>query len=178
MLRFAAHFVTRTNRAIKDLFDSTVDLNAQRFCLPYLNAQMVKFFPIHDAIHNVAQMANYVALMSQLLAIQDNQHTIPECMPNLNGVGTDTPEQNSHDAGSELFQAASSGNVSMTQALLSVTDSQSYINYTDGLQPKRTRTDDDAGDAHDLLAEFDNCDLSDHRLKPSQREKMQMRKQR
>ncbi len=30
------------------------------------------------------------------------------------------------------------------------------------LQPKRARTDDDAGDAHDLLAEFDNCDLSDH----------------
>ena len=31
------------------------------------------------------------------------------------------------------------------------------------LPPKRPRTDDDAGDAHDLLAEFDNCDLSDHR---------------
>jgi hypothetical protein len=31
------------------------------------------------------------------------------------------------------------------------------------LQPKRARTDDDAGDAHDLLTEFDNCDLSDHR---------------
>jgi hypothetical protein len=31
------------------------------------------------------------------------------------------------------------------------------------LEPKRARTDDDAGDAHDLLAEFDNCDLSDHR---------------
>ncbi len=31
------------------------------------------------------------------------------------------------------------------------------------LQPKRARTDDDAGDAHVLLAEFDNCDLSDHR---------------
>ena len=31
------------------------------------------------------------------------------------------------------------------------------------LQPKRLRTDDDAGDAHDLFAEFDNCDLSDHR---------------
>jgi hypothetical protein len=31
------------------------------------------------------------------------------------------------------------------------------------LQPKRARTDDDAGDAHDLFAEFDNCDLSDHR---------------
>ena len=30
------------------------------------------------------------------------------------------------------------------------------------LQPKRARTDDEAGDAHDLLAEFDNCDLSDH----------------
>ena len=30
------------------------------------------------------------------------------------------------------------------------------------LQPKRARTDDDAGDTHDLLAEFDNCDLSDH----------------
>ncbi len=30
------------------------------------------------------------------------------------------------------------------------------------LQPKRTRTDDDTGDAHDLIAEFDNCDLSDH----------------
>jgi hypothetical protein len=31
------------------------------------------------------------------------------------------------------------------------------------LQLKRTHTDDDAGDAHDLIAEFDNCDLSDHR---------------
>jgi hypothetical protein len=31
------------------------------------------------------------------------------------------------------------------------------------LQPKRTRTDDDAGVAHDLIAEFDNCDLNDHR---------------
>jgi hypothetical protein len=31
------------------------------------------------------------------------------------------------------------------------------------LQPKRAPTDDDAGDPHDLLAEFDNCDLSDHR---------------
>ncbi len=30
------------------------------------------------------------------------------------------------------------------------------------LQPKRTRTDDDTGDAHDLLTEFDDCDLSDH----------------
>jgi hypothetical protein len=31
------------------------------------------------------------------------------------------------------------------------------------LQPKRALTDDNAGDAHDLLIEFDNCDLSDHR---------------
>ncbi len=31
------------------------------------------------------------------------------------------------------------------------------------LQPKRGHTDDDAGDAHDLLAEFDNWDLRDHR---------------
>ena len=31
------------------------------------------------------------------------------------------------------------------------------------LHPKRARTDDDTGDAHDLLAKFDNCDLSDHR---------------
>ncbi len=31
------------------------------------------------------------------------------------------------------------------------------------LKPKRALTDDDAGDTHDLLAEFDNCDLSDHR---------------
>ena len=30
-------------------------------------------------------------------------------------------------------------------------------------QPKREHTDDDAGDAHDLIAEFDNCDLRDHR---------------
>ncbi len=29
-------------------------------------------------------------------------------------------------------------------------------------QPKRVCTDDDSGDARDLLAEFDNCDLSDH----------------
>jgi ankyrin repeat protein len=107
-----------------------MDLNATRFCLSYLNAEMVKLVVIHD---NVAQLANYVAQMSQLLAIQDNQHTIPECMPNSNGAGADTPEQNSHDDGSELFQAASSGNVSMTQALLSATGAQSYIDYTDGL---------------------------------------------
>ena len=31
------------------------------------------------------------------------------------------------------------------------------------LHPKRARTHHDAGDAHDLLAEFDNCDLSEHR---------------
>ena len=31
------------------------------------------------------------------------------------------------------------------------------------LHPKRARIDDDAGDAHDLLATLDNCDLSDHR---------------
>jgi ankyrin repeat protein len=114
---------------MKDLFASTMDLNAQRFCLPDLIAQMVKLLVIHD---NVAQMANYVAQMSQLHAIRDNQHTIPVCLPNLNGAGADTPEQNSHDAGSELFQAASSGNVSMTEALLSATGTQSYINYTDG----------------------------------------------
>jgi ankyrin repeat protein len=107
-----------------------MDLNSQRFCLPYLNTQMVKLFAIHD---NVTQMVNYVEQMSQLLVIQDNQLTIPVCMPHSNGAGADTPEQNSHDAGSELFQAASSGNVSMTQVLLSATGAQSYINYTDGL---------------------------------------------
>jgi hypothetical protein len=106
-----------------------MDLNEQRFCSPYLNAQMVKLLAIHD---NVAQMANYVAQMSQLLAIQDKQHTILVCMSNSNGAGADTLEQNSHDAGSDLFQAASSGNVSMVQALLSATGAQSYINYTDG----------------------------------------------
>jgi hypothetical protein len=31
------------------------------------------------------------------------------------------------------------------------------------LHPNSAHTDDDAGDAHDLLAKFDNCDLSDHR---------------
>ncbi len=31
------------------------------------------------------------------------------------------------------------------------------------LQPKRAYTDDDTGDVHDLIVEFDNCDLSDHR---------------
>jgi len=31
------------------------------------------------------------------------------------------------------------------------------------LQPKKARSDADAGDAHDLLAEFDNWDLRDHR---------------
>ena len=30
------------------------------------------------------------------------------------------------------------------------------------LQPKRAHTDDDAGYAHDMLVEFDNCYLSDH----------------
>ena len=31
------------------------------------------------------------------------------------------------------------------------------------LQPKRARTHDDAGDAHEVLAEVDNWDLSVHR---------------
>jgi hypothetical protein len=31
------------------------------------------------------------------------------------------------------------------------------------LQPKRARTDDGAGDAHEKLAEVDNWDLRDHR---------------
>jgi hypothetical protein len=31
------------------------------------------------------------------------------------------------------------------------------------LQPKRARTDDDAGDAHEILVEVDNWDLRDHR---------------
>ncbi len=31
------------------------------------------------------------------------------------------------------------------------------------LQPKRVRTDDDAGDADEILAEVDNWDLRDHR---------------
>jgi hypothetical protein len=31
------------------------------------------------------------------------------------------------------------------------------------LQPKRARIDDDAGDAHEKLAEVDNWDLRDHR---------------
>ncbi len=30
-------------------------------------------------------------------------------------------------------------------------------------QPKRPRTDDDAGDAHEVLAEVENWDLRDHR---------------
>ncbi len=106
-----------------------MDLNSQRFCLPDLIAQMAKHLTIHD---NVARMANYVAQMSQLHVIRDNQHTIPVCLPNSNGAGADAPAQNSHNAGSELFQTVSSVNVSMTQALLSATGAQSYINYTDG----------------------------------------------
>ncbi len=31
------------------------------------------------------------------------------------------------------------------------------------LQPKRVRTDDDAADAHEMLAEVDDWDLRDHR---------------
>jgi vacuolar-type H+-ATPase subunit D/Vma8 len=31
------------------------------------------------------------------------------------------------------------------------------------LNPKRADTDDDVGDAHEMLAEFDNWDLRDHR---------------
>jgi hypothetical protein len=31
------------------------------------------------------------------------------------------------------------------------------------LQPKRPRTDDDAGDAHEVVAEVENWDLRDHR---------------
>ncbi len=31
------------------------------------------------------------------------------------------------------------------------------------LQPKRERTDDDAGDAHEMISEVDNWDLRDHR---------------
>ena len=73
-----------------------------------INAQMVKLLAIHD---KVAQMATYVAQISPFLAIPDNQAML-----------------NSHDAGSELFQAASSGNVLMVQALLSATGAQTYIN--------------------------------------------------
>jgi hypothetical protein len=65
---------------------STMDLNAQRF-LPDLIAQMAELLAIHD---NVARMANYVAQMSQLHVIRDNQHTIPVCLPNSNGDGADT----------------------------------------------------------------------------------------
>ncbi len=99
--------------------------------------------------------------MSQLLAIQDNQHTIPVCMPNSNSAGVDTPEQNNHDAGSELFQVASSGNVSVTQALLSVTGTQSYINYTDGLERtslfKETRNGDIPIVSHLMV---DHCSIN------------------
>jgi ankyrin repeat protein len=49
-------------------------------------------------------------------------------MLNSNGAGADTAEQNNHDAGSELFQDASGGNVLMTQVLLSATGAQTYIN--------------------------------------------------
>jgi hypothetical protein len=35
-------------------------------------------------------------------------------------------------------------------------------------QPKSAPSHDDPGDVHDLLAEFDNCDLSDHRQKTIQ----------
>jgi hypothetical protein len=31
------------------------------------------------------------------------------------------------------------------------------------LEVEKEKDNDDTGDAHDLLAEFDNCDLSDHR---------------
>ncbi len=31
------------------------------------------------------------------------------------------------------------------------------------MQPKRTHTDDDAGDAHEMLTEVQNWDLRDHR---------------
>ena len=46
----------------------------------------------------------HLARMAALLATQDNQ-----AMLNTNGAGADTAKQDSHDAGSELFQSASSG---------------------------------------------------------------------
>ena len=45
------------------------------YLLMDLNVRMVKLLTIQD---NVAQMETYVAKMSQLLAIQDNQSTIPD----------------------------------------------------------------------------------------------------
>ena len=58
--------------------------------------------------------------MAKLLDIQDNQ-----AMLNTNGAGADTAEQNSHDTGCELFQAASCGKALIAQPLLSVTGAQS-----------------------------------------------------
>jgi hypothetical protein len=51
-------------------------------------------------------------------------------MSNTNGAGSDTAEQNTNSAGSELFQAASSDNVLIAQPMMSATGAQSYINYT------------------------------------------------
>ena len=58
----------------------------------------------------------HVSQMPKLLALatKDNQS-----MFNTNGVGAGTVEQNSHDTGCELMQAASTGNALIVQPLLS-----------------------------------------------------------
>jgi hypothetical protein len=73
------------NAATSPLIDTTVwTAQAMGFRLYFstllyllmdLNVRMVKLLTIQD---NVAQMETYVAKMSQLLAIQDNQSTIPD----------------------------------------------------------------------------------------------------
>ena len=62
-----------------------------------------------------AQLRTHVKEIAKILAIQDNHAMIVT----------------RNDAGSDLFETACINDTTMVQTLLSVSDAQSYINYTD-----------------------------------------------
>jgi hypothetical protein len=98
VLRFDTHFDTRTDRVIKDFVYLTLPLR-------WISTQKwLNFLPFKTTSR---KWKSYVVQMSQLLSIQDNQPTIPVCMPNSNGTGVDTVQQNINDAGSELLNDTS-----------------------------------------------------------------------
>jgi hypothetical protein len=114
VLRFDTHFDTRTDRVIKDFVYLTLPLRwisthkgfvYLTLPLRWISTQKwLNFLPFKTTSR---KWKSYVVQMSQLLSIQDNQPTIPVCMPNSNGTGVDTVQQNINDAGSELLNDTS-----------------------------------------------------------------------
>ena len=68
----------------------------------------------------------HVARMAKLRAIDEIKVHVAQM------ANADTAEQNCHDPGSELYQAASHGHALIAKSLLSMTGAQCYINYTAG----------------------------------------------